>query len=80
MPEIEGVSRVEAGDFGAWTSTGETRPALGSGRRDLLVVAPVGRGRLALLADASPLQNRLLARAADAKLGLSLAGPAERPS
>jgi hypothetical protein len=79
VPETEGVSRVQAAGFGAWTVTGETRPALGSGRRILLVVAPVGRGRLALLADASPLQNRLLARADDAKLGLSLAGPAGRP-
>ena len=79
VPETAGVSRVEAAGVGAWTSPGEARPALGSGRRELLVVAPVGRGRLALLADASPLQNRLLAHADDAKLGLSLAGSAGRP-
>jgi Domain of unknown function (DUF4350) len=79
VPETEGVSRVETADVGAWASHGQARPALGSSRRDLLVVAPVGRGRLALLADASPLQNRLLARADDAKLGLSLAGPPGRP-
>ena len=79
MPETAGVSRVETAGVGAWATAGQARPALGSGRRHLLVVAPVGRGRLALLADASPLQNRLLARADDAKLGLSLAGPPSRP-
>jgi len=79
VPETAGVSRVATAGRGSWTSTGEARPALGAGGRDLLVVAPVGRGRLALLADASPLQNRLLAHADDAKLGLSLAGPAARP-
>src|SRR5207237_9769608 len=42
--------------------------------RSLLLVARAGRGRVALLADASPLQNRLLARADDAELGLALAG------
>lgn len=79
VPETAGVSHVETAGEGSWTSAGEARPALGSGGRDLLVVAPVGRGRIALLADASPLQNRLLAHADDAELGLSLAGPAGRP-
>jgi len=79
VPETAGVSRVEAAGPGSWASTGDARPALGSGGRELLVVAPVGRGRIALLADASPLQNRLLAHADDALLGLELAGPAGRP-
>src|SRR5207249_7350779 len=39
----------------------------------------VGRGRVALLADASPLQNRFLGEADDAALGLALAGPRKRP-
>ena len=39
----------------------------------------VGRGRLYLLADASPLQNRLLADADNAALGIALAGPPSRP-
>jgi hypothetical protein len=75
VPETAGVSRVETAREGSWQRTGDARPALG----DLLVVASVGRGRIALLADASPLQNRLLAHADDAELGLSLAGPAGRP-
>lgn len=41
---------------------------------------PVGRGRLYLLADASPLQNRLLADADNAALGIALAGPPSRPA
>jgi hypothetical protein len=79
VPETAGVRRVETAGRGSWARAGQARPALGSGGRELLVVAPVGRGRIALLADASPLQNRLLARADDAKLGLSLAGPPSRP-
>jgi Domain of unknown function (DUF4350) len=79
VPETAGVSRVETAGRGSWARAGEARLVLGGDGRGLLVVAPVGRGRLALLADASPLQNRLLAQADDAKLGLSLAGPAGRP-
>jgi hypothetical protein len=45
----------------------------------LLAVASPGRGRLLLLSDASPLQNRLLDEADNAALGLSLAGPQARP-
>ena len=39
----------------------------------------VGRGRVFLLADSSPLQNRLLTRADNAALGLALAGSRARP-
>jgi hypothetical protein len=42
-------------------------------------VADVGRGRIAVMADASSLQNRLLGQADNAALGLSLAGPPRRP-
>lgn len=44
-----------------------------------LVVDRVGRGAVYLLADSSPLQNRLLPRADNAALGLALAGPSTRP-
>jgi hypothetical protein len=44
----------------------------------VLSVATVGRGRVALLADPSPLQNRLLDEAGNAALGLALAGPPGR--
>jgi Domain of unknown function (DUF4350) len=39
----------------------------------------IGSGRVSLLADSSPLQNRLLGRADNAAFGLALAGPRSRP-
>jgi hypothetical protein len=45
----------------------------------VLLVAAVGRGRVALVADPSPLQNRLLAKADNAALAAALAGPPGRP-
>lgn len=47
--------------------------------RRFLVSRPVGRGTIQLLADSSPLQNRLLGSADNAAFGLALAGPAGRP-
>jgi hypothetical protein len=44
-----------------------------------LVTRPVGRGTIQLLADSSPLQNRLLGSADNAAFGLALAAPAARP-
>ena len=77
-PELAGVTRVETAWRGSWDDSGAAVPLLGAGDRALLGVAAVGRGRLVLLADASPLQNRLLGRADDAALGLGLAGPPGR--
>jgi hypothetical protein len=47
--------------------------------RRFLATRPVGRGTIQLLADSSPLQNRLLGSADNAAFGLALAGPAHRP-
>jgi hypothetical protein len=44
-----------------------------------VAVSRLGRGRVYLLADSSPLQNRLLGRADNAALGLALAGTPARP-
>ena len=75
VPETAGVrSAATAGD-GRWTATHGALPALSGG---VLAVAPVGRGRVAMLADASPLQNRLLAHADNSALALALAGPLGR--
>jgi hypothetical protein len=49
------------------------------GSPSLLLVGNLGRGRIALLADASPLQNQLLASADNARLGVDLAGAPGRP-
>lgn len=77
VPELAGVRRVETGGRGAWTGGGAL-PALGSGERALLAVAN-GPGRVVLLADPTPLQNRLLDEADNARLGVALAGAAGRP-
>jgi hypothetical protein len=78
VPETSGVRDVRVGAAGAWDG-GAALPVLGRPDAALLDVAAVGRGRAVLLADASPLQNRLLAHGDDARLGLALAGPASRP-
>jgi uncharacterized protein DUF4350 len=79
VPEVAGVSSVVSAGEGSWESAGEALPVVGSDGRTLAVVATVGRGRVALLADASPLQNRLLGQADDAAFGLALAGQRNRP-
>lgn len=78
LPETSAVADVASAGDGSFDATGGALPALGT-VHPLLAVAQVGRGRALLLADASPLQNRLLGRADNAALGLGLAGPAARP-
>ena len=79
VPEVAGVTSVETAGTGAWVEAGGTLPVLGGTDGVLLVVASVGPGRLVALADTSPLQNRLLARADNAALAVALAGEAGRP-
>ena len=81
VPEVAGVGAVRAEGGGRWEDLGGAVPVLGDGTGDgvLLAVASVGAGRVALLADDSPLQNRLLASGDNAALGLALAGGTERP-
>ncbi|MDX6676609.1 MAG: hypothetical protein QOE31_661 [Solirubrobacteraceae bacterium] len=78
LPETSAVRSVASAGDGGFDEPGETLLALG-GRRALLAIAASGNGRALLLADASPLQNRLLAQADNAALGLALAGPPRRP-
>jgi uncharacterized protein DUF4350 len=73
VPETAGVEEVRS-DGGAWDRIRGALPAIGPPGKPLLVVARSGRGSVALLADPAPLQNRLLAGADDAALGLALAG------
>jgi hypothetical protein len=73
-PETAGVSRVRTAGEGRWRSAGGAQRAVGSRDGTLLLLADAGRGRIALLADASPLQNRLLDRADNAAFALALAG------
>jgi Domain of unknown function (DUF4350) len=73
LAPIAGVSTVRSVG-GGWQQPGGALPVLGPADRPLLLMARSGRGTVALLADAAPLQNRLLATADDAALGLALAG------
>jgi hypothetical protein len=79
VPETRGVRTVASYGDGGFTSPGGALPMLGRSPALLAVVARSGRGRPLLLADAAPLQNRLLARADNAAFGLGLAGPPRRP-
>jgi hypothetical protein len=74
VSETAGVRAVETADGGGWHSPGGALPAVGPAGAPLVVVARSGAGSVALLADASPLQNRGLGSADSAALGLGLAG------
>lgn len=77
-PELAGVRTVDTAGEGAFGGGG--RPLLGDPPAgSLLLVRTLGRGRIDLLADASPLQNRLLSSADNAQLSIGLAGGGERP-
>jgi len=79
VPETSGVRRVHSAGAGSFSAPRGALPVLGDDRALLAVArAPQGSGRALLLADASPLQNRLLAAADNAALGLALAGAPRR--
>lgn len=77
--ELPGVGAVRSAGDGAWLDAGSTRPLLEGPGGTLTVARTVGSGKLFLLADPSPLQNRLLGEADDAALGAALAGERGRP-
>jgi hypothetical protein len=52
---------------------------LGAGGRKIAAVRNLGRGRVVLLADASPLQNAFLARDDNARFALGITGSKQRP-
>jgi len=76
----EDVREVRTDGEGAWTSfAGYAAPVRAADGRALLLQKRIGNGVLELLADVSPLQNRLLATADNARLALSIVGPPGRP-
>jgi hypothetical protein len=77
--EDHGVGEIVTGSDGTWTSPGQARALLGGQRGDELLTARLGHGRIDLLADVTPLENRALGQADNAQLGLDLAGPRDRP-
>jgi len=70
---VPGVRDLRTGGEGVWTGS-SGRVLARAGAAPLLLERRLGSGRALLLADASPLQNRLLGRADNAALGLALAG------
>jgi hypothetical protein len=76
--ETAGVRAVRTGGLGAWTATGGALPVLGRPGSAVVVVRALGTGRVVALADASPIQNRLLASADNAALAIGLAGDRAR--
>jgi hypothetical protein len=77
---VAGVSEVRSAGEGEWSVTAGYRAALRSGDGgSLLLERNIGRGAIELLADASPLQNRLLDVADNAQFGLDLSGARARP-
>lgn len=76
---VAGVSAVRGAGEAEWGAAGGYGAPLAGGGANLLLERRLGRGMLLLLADASPLQNRLLAVADNAQLGLNLVGPRTRP-
>jgi hypothetical protein len=78
VPQTAGVGVVETAGTGSWSDPGGTLPVIGEPHSSLLTLAALGAGQIDLLADSSPLQNRLLDHADNAQLGLSLAGAAGR--
>lgn len=75
--DVRGIEELRTAGEGIWTASGAADPALPDGRDQLLLLAR--RGRVALLADPSPLENRLLGEADNAALALALAGDPGRP-
>lgn len=73
------AGEVRTAGEGRWVSwSGYRAPLLGSGGGALLLERVTGKGTLALLGDVSPVQNRLLGTADNARLALDLAGPRAR--
>ncbi len=79
LAQVRGVSTVRSAGEGAWTSgPGQVGLAAGGGR-SLLIVQGLGAGTVTLLADSSPVENRLLGAADNAQLAVNLAGPQGSP-
>jgi hypothetical protein len=78
VPETAGVRSVSTSGAGTWRTSRGTLPALGAAGRAVLTVSAIGRGRVGLLADSSPLSNALIAEAGNAALASALAGPSGR--
>jgi hypothetical protein len=77
--EASDVATVETAGEGRWSDSGEGTVVAGTEDDALAVEVTEGEGRMTLLADASPLQNRLLDHADNAGFALALAGETPGP-
>jgi hypothetical protein len=73
-PETGSALRLRTAGEGHWDALRGALPVAGGGRGAVIALRRAGRGRIALVADPSPLQNRLLGEADNAALALALAG------
>lgn len=74
-PETGGAAELRMAGEGRWDSAGDGLPLVAAGDSPIVIAREAGRGRIVLVADPSPLQNRLLAEADNAAFALALAGP-----
>ncbi|MFN8034637.1 MAG: DUF4350 domain-containing protein [Acidimicrobiia bacterium] len=72
--EAKAFRVVRADGRGSWAQPGRATVIAGTRRESLAVVDDVGRGRVVLLADASPVRNRLLDRVDNAAFALGIVG------
>jgi hypothetical protein len=73
-PETGAAARVRTAGEGHWSAARGALPLVGGTDGALVLLRRAGRGRIALVADPSPLQNRLLDEADNATLALALTG------
>jgi hypothetical protein len=79
VAETSGVTTVRTAGDGVWSGGPGPRVLGDRSGGALLLVRTLGHGQIDLLADPSPVQNRLLASADNAELALDLAGAPGRP-
>jgi hypothetical protein len=71
---LSGVAAIRTAGAGHWKLSGAAEPMVGGDRGASIATLAAGHGEIILVADPSPLQNRLLAQADNAALALALAG------
>ena len=75
---MQGIKSVQAAGEGSWSVWNDSEAALRDRGIALMNTVSFGSGHIVYLADASPLQNRLLAKADNAALGIDITGGPER--
>ncbi|MDQ3916097.1 MAG: DUF4350 domain-containing protein [Actinomycetota bacterium] len=76
--DAPGFPGIRLAGEGTWLDEGSGSSIVGRPGASLVVELHEGRGVALLLADVSPLQNRMLDEGSNAALGLELAGPGDR--